>query len=84
MIKIIMLIIFFVYTFPVWKYRYQFRSIVYKRKDWKINVLPWFGYELHALFTNKYFTSEKDLKIARFYRWYLLGYLLLGIFVIVL
>lgn len=42
--------------------------------DWKINVLPWFGKDMAALFTNRYFRDDAERRMARTFRLYLAGY----------
>jgi hypothetical protein len=42
--------------------------------DWKINILPWFGHDTMALFTNRYFHTDEERRMARRFRWYLTGY----------
>ena len=45
---------------------------------WKlINVLPWFGRDTAALFTNVYFRDGAERRMAARYRCYVLGYLAL-------
>ncbi|MBN1502283.1 hypothetical protein JW930_01960 [Candidatus Woesearchaeota archaeon] len=75
-LKIILLIVIFLYTRPLWIFRYKFRSIVYNDKSWKINFRPVFWQEIKALLSNKYF-KKKEMKIANGYRVYLIGFLLL-------
>jgi len=55
---------------------------VYRRYDWKINVLPWFGHDTAALFTNRYFHTDTERVMARRFRLYLAGYL--GLFALIL
>ena len=50
---------------------------MYRRWDWKINVLPWFGKDIAALFTNRYFRDDAERAMARRFRLYLAGYLAL-------
>ncbi len=66
-----------IYGIPLWKLRYQFRSAVYNDTSWKINIQPWFVKETIALFSNRYFTSQKEKKIGLLYRWYLGGNIIL-------
>lgn len=75
--RLIVLILIVIYTRPLWVFRYKFRSIVYKEKSWKINFRPWFWKEIKALFTNKYFKTKEEKHVAKFYRIYLTGFLLL-------
>lgn len=63
------------YGIPLWKLRYRWRSTVYRRTDWKINILPWFGHDIAALFTNRYFQTPDERAMARRFRLYLAGYL---------
>lgn len=39
-----------------------------------INVLPWFGHDIAALFTDRYFVTDDERRMARRFRWYLAGY----------
>lgn len=75
--KIALLVVFFLYSIPLWRLRYQWRSTVYRMTEWKINVLPWFGHDIAALFTNRYFFTEDERLMARRFRWYLSGYMAL-------
>jgi len=70
-------IVFLLYGIPLWKWRYQWRSTVYRRYDWKINVLPWFGHDLAALFSNAYFRTTEERMMARRFRLYMVGYVAL-------
>ncbi|MCY3820887.1 MAG: hypothetical protein OXH52_16255 [Gammaproteobacteria bacterium] len=56
---------------------HRWRSTLYRRSDWKINVLPWFGRDTAALFTNAWFRDEAERRMAARYRWYVLGYVVL-------
>jgi hypothetical protein len=73
---------FLIYGIPLWKLRYQWRSTVYRRYDWKINVLPWFGHDLAALFSNVYFRTQDERAMARRFRFYMVGYVVLLVAVI--
>jgi hypothetical protein len=42
--------------------------------DWQINILPWFGHDIAALFTNRYFRDAAERAMARKFRLYLTGY----------
>lgn len=77
-----LLIVFLLYGLPLFRLRYQWRSTVYRRYDWKINVLPWFGHDLAALFTNRYFRTDEERAMARRFRIYLAGYAILAVSVI--
>lgn len=72
-----LLIAFLLYGLPLFKLRYRWRATVYRRDDWKINVLPWFGHDIAALFTNRYFHTDEERRMARTFRLYLAGYLAL-------
>lgn len=72
--KAVLLVALFAYSVPLWKRRYVWRSTVYRRTDWKINVLPWFGHDIAALFTNRYFHTEDERRMAGRFRLYLAGY----------
>ena len=75
--KTVMFVIFLIYGIPLWKLRYRWRATVYRMTDWKINVLPWFGHDIAALFTNRYFRTADERHMARQFRLYMLGYLAL-------
>jgi len=76
------IVAFLLYGIPLWKLRYQWRSTVYRRDDWKINVLPWFGHDLAALFTNRYFRTDDERRMARRFRLYMAGYVILAVIVV--
>jgi hypothetical protein len=65
------------WSFPVWKYRSDFRKMVYETNDWKINIKPYFWKEFQVLFGIKKRSSPKEQKTIRFYRVYLFVYFLL-------
>lgn len=73
----IWLILFFVWGLPLTYYRSKFRKIVYQTDSWTINIKPYFGKELKALFGNTYPDNKDYLKMRNFYRLYLMIYLLL-------
>lgn len=75
MLKPALIVLFLLYGIPLWKLRYQWRSTVYRRDDWKINVLPWFGHDIAALFTNRFFHTDAERLMARRFRMYLAGYM---------
>ncbi len=75
--QLLIFIIWFIYGLPLWKLRYEWRSTVYREKSWKINILPWFWHDVAALFTNSYFKTPQERRMARNFRWYLAGYVLL-------
>ncbi|MCY4076342.1 MAG: hypothetical protein OXH04_13040 [Acidobacteria bacterium] len=77
MMRLVLFVALLVYGIPLWKLRYRWRSTLYRRSDWKINVLPWFGRDTAALFTNAWFRDEAERRMAARYRWYVLGYVAL-------
>lgn len=82
--KIALVIVFLLYGLPLWKLRYRWRATVYRMEGWKINVLPWFGHDIAALFTNRYFVTDAERRMARQFRCYLAGYVALLALVITL
>ena len=74
MLKTSLIVIFLLYGLPLWKLRYQWRSTVYRMTSWKINVLPWFGHDIMALFTNRYFVTDDERRLARRFRIYMALY----------
>jgi len=77
MLKTALIVAFLIYGVPLFKLRYRWRATVYRMTDWKINILPWFGHDTAALFTNRYFHTDEERAMARRFRWYLAGYVLL-------
>jgi hypothetical protein len=77
MFKTILIAAVILYGIPLWRLRYQWRSTVYRMKSWKINFLPWFGKDIAALFSNRYFLTEAERRMAKRFRIYLAGYLAL-------
>lgn len=75
MLKNALIVVLVLYGIPLWKLRYTWRSTVYRMTSWKINVLPWFGHDTMALFTNRYFVTPEERAMARRFRLYLSGYL---------
>ena len=75
MLKTVLIVVFLLYGIPLWKLRYQWRSTVYRMTSWKINVLPWFGHDIMALFTNRYFVTRDERRMAAKFRLYLSIYL---------
>ena len=69
-----LLAVWILYGIPLWRLRYRWRSTVYRMSSWKINILPWFGKDIAALFSNRYFVDEKERRMARRFRIYLAGY----------
>ncbi len=72
-----LIVAFLLYGLPLFHLRYRWRSTVYRMTDWKINVLPWFGHDIAALFTNRYFHTQDERAMARRFRVYFAGYLAL-------
>jgi len=73
----IWLILFFAWGLPLTFYRSKFRKMVYQTDSWTINIKPYFGKELKALFGTMYPDNKDYLKLRNFYRFYLIIYLLL-------
>jgi hypothetical protein len=73
--KTVLIVAVLLYGIPLWRLRYRWRSTVYRMTDWKINILPWFGHDTMALFTNRYFQTADERRMARRFRVYLAGYL---------
>jgi hypothetical protein len=80
--KVVLVGFFLLYGLPLFRLRYRWRATVYRRSDWKINFLPWFGHDVAALFSNRYFRDPAERAMAKRYRWYLIGYLALGVAVL--
>jgi peroxiredoxin Q/BCP len=76
-VKLILLVLFFIWGIPLVKYRSDFRKIVYQADSWTINIKPYFIKETKALFVNIYPGNEKYLEKRNFYRKYLLIYVVL-------
>lgn len=76
-LKPLLVAVLFIYGIPLWRLRYRWRSTVYRMTDWKINILPWFGHDTAALFTNRYFHNDEERRMARRFRVYLAGYVAL-------
>lgn len=74
MLKTALIIAFLLYGIPLFRLRYRWRSTVYRMTDWKINVLPWFGKDIAALFTNRYFVTAEERAMARQFRIYIAVY----------
>jgi hypothetical protein len=74
MLKTTLIVVLFLYSIPLWRLRYQWRSTVYRMVSWKINFLPWFGKDMAALFSNRYFVTIAEQQMATKFRAYLAGY----------
>ena len=75
--KLLIFIVLILWGLPSTFLRSDFRKIVYKTKDWKINIKPIFLKEIKGLLFNIYLENEKYLKSRNLYRIYLLVYLIL-------
>jgi len=84
MFKTALIVVFLIYGLPLWQMRYRWRATVYRRDDWMINVLPWFGHDIAALFSDRYFHTPQERAMARRFRIYLAGYLGLLTWILVL
>ena len=73
----IWLILFIVWGLPLAIYRSKFRKTVYQTESWIINIKPIFGKEIKALFNNNYSNNQSFIKFRKFYRFYLMIYLIL-------
>ena len=74
MLRTALIVAFLVYGIPLWRLRYRWRATVYRMPSWKINVLPWFGRDIAALFTNRFFRDAEERRMAARFRLYLAGY----------
>lgn len=75
--KLFIFIVLILWGLPSTFLRNDFRKIVYKTNDWKINIKPIFLKEIKGLLFNIYPENEKYLKSRNLYRIYLLVYLIL-------
>lgn len=82
MLRTLLIIVFLLYGIPLFKLRYTWRATVYRRADWRINILPWFGHDFLALFSNRYFRDDAERAMARRFRLYVLVYLILLVLVL--
>ena len=73
----IFLIMFILWSIPLFNYRGKFRKMVYRTDSWTINFKPVFAKELKALFGNIYPYDKAYIVIRNFYRVYLIIYFLL-------
>jgi hypothetical protein len=76
-LKTWLIIAFVCYGIPLWPMRYRWRSTVYRMTHWKINVLPWFGHDIAALFSNRYFRTAEERRMATRFRAYMVVYIAL-------
>tara|TARA_B100000768_G_scaffold168001_1_gene172527 strand:- start:5879 stop:6139 length:261 start_codon:yes stop_codon:yes gene_type:complete len=78
-LKTILLIVLFIWGLPSTYFRSNFRKIVYQTDDWKINIKPLFKKEIKGLFINIFPNNKKYIEARKYYRSYLLVYLVLFI-----
>jgi len=84
MLRAALIIAFLVYGIPLWRLRYRWRATVYRMPSWKINFLPWFGKDIAALFTNRFFANADELRMAARFRLYIAGYFALLVSILAL
>lgn len=77
--KLFIFIVLILWGLPSTFLRSDFRKIVYKTNDWKININPIFLKEIKGLLFNIYPEDDKYLKSRNLYRIYLIIYLILFI-----
>ena len=77
--KLFILIVLILWGLPSTFLRSDFRKIVYKTNDWKINIKPIFLKEIKGLLFNIYPEDDKYIKSRNLYRIYLIIYLILFI-----
>ncbi len=77
--KLFIFIFLILWGLPSTFLRSDFRKIVYKTNDWKINIKPIFLKEIKGLLFNIYPNDDKYLKSRNLYRIYLIIYLILFI-----
>ena len=77
--KLFIFILLILWGLPSTFLRSDFRKIVYKTNDWKINIKPIFLKEIKGLLFNIYPDDDKYLKSRNLYRIYLIIYLILFI-----
>ena len=75
--KLFIFIVLIICGLPSTFLRSDFRKIVYKTNDWKINIKPVFLKEIKGLLFNIYPDDNKYLKSRNLYRIYLIIYLIL-------
>ena len=75
--KLFIFIVLIIWGLPSTFLRSDFRKIVYKTNDWKINIKPVFLKEIKGLLFNIYPDDNKYLKSRNLYRRYLIIYLIL-------
>jgi peroxiredoxin Q/BCP len=75
--KTILLILLFIWGFPSTYFRNNFRKIVYQTNDWKINIKPIFIKEIKGLLFNLFPDNKKYIRSRKYYRIYLVIYIIL-------
>ena len=75
--KLFIFVLLILWGLPSTFLRSDFRKIVYKTNDWKINIKPVFLKEIKGLLFNIYPDDDKYLKSRNLYRRYLIIYLIL-------
>ena len=75
--KLFIFVLLIIWGLPSTFLRSDFRKIVYKTNDWKINIKPVFLKEIKGLLFNIYPDDNKYLKSRNLYRRYLIIYLIL-------
>ena len=75
--KTILLILLFIWGFPSTYFRNNFRKIVYQTNDWKINIKPIFIKEIKGLLFNLFPENKKYIRSRKYYRIYLVIYIIL-------
>ena len=68
---------FFIWSFPLGLFRSRWRKMVYQTDSWWINIKPYFWRELKILFGFIRLTKPEEVKMLKFYRFYVVVYLLL-------
>jgi hypothetical protein len=76
-LKLLLLTLFAIWSFPFGYYRLRFRKIVYRDPSWTIAIKPYFIKETVALFGNSYPDDKEYIQSRNFYRVYLIVYLIL-------
>ena len=79
-----LIVAFLIYGIPLWRLRYRWRATVYRMPSWKINFLPWFGKDIAALVSNRFFITEEERRMAARFRLYIAGYFALLAAILVL
>ena len=75
--KLFIFVLLIIWGLPSTFLRSDFRKIIYKTNDWKINIKPVFLKEIKGLLFNIYPDDDKYLKSRNLYRIYLIIYLIL-------